>query len=70
MRLQNQSANLVKTTGDAAVVTTVPGTEETTTTGNDTTVKQQLKLLLKSQTLTLIMQLKLQNYCSCIKRFR
>ena len=26
------SANLVKTTGDAAVVTTVPGTEEKTTT--------------------------------------
>ena len=54
------SANLVKTTGDAAVVTTVPGTEGTTTTETDTTVKQQLKLLLKFQTLTLIMLLKLQ----------
>ena len=33
------SANLVKTTGDAAVVTTVPGTEEKTTTETDTNCK-------------------------------
>ena len=39
------SANLVKTTGDAAVVTTVPGTEETTTTETDTTVKTTTKAI-------------------------
>lgn len=46
------SANLVKTTGDEAVVTTVPGTEETTTTETDTTEKLQRKLLQKFQILT------------------
>mgnify|MGYP000069643687 CR=1 FL=1 len=35
------SANLVKTTGDAAVVTTVPGTEETI---NDSTLLQTEKI--------------------------
>ena len=39
------SANLVKTTGDAAVVTTVPGTEEKTTTETDTTVKTTTKAI-------------------------
>ena len=39
------SANLVKTTGDAAVVTTVPGTEETTTTETATTVKTTTKAI-------------------------
>ncbi|MFR2572124.1 MAG: hypothetical protein ACLS9T_02505 [Streptococcus salivarius] len=70
IRLQRSSANLVKTTGDAAVVTTVPGTEEKTTTETDTTVKTTTKAIAEVSNPDFNNAVEVcNNDCSSIKRF-